>query len=431
MLDIKWIRENPRDLDKALVRRNAEPMAERILDLDSRRRAIMTDMQGLQSQRNEISKKVGQAKAGGDDAEPLLEEMKKIGPQLKAAEKEVKELDDKQQEMLAGLPNIPADDVPDGKDDTENEEVSAWGKPTKLVDPKAHYDLGEALGLMSFERAAKMAGSRFVWLEGQLARLERALTNFCLDAHTQQNGYVEASTPFMANAQTLFGTGQLPKFEDDQFKTADGYYLIPTSEVTLTNAVQGDILPADSLPLKYTAATPCFRREAGSAGRDTRGMIRLHQFTKVEMVQIVHPEKSEAALEEMLGYAEKLLQQLEIPYKVVKLCTGDLGFAARKTYDINAWLPSQETYRELCSISNCADFQAMRMNARFRTGEKKTEFVHTLNGTGLAIGRTLVALLENHQMEDGRIAVPEALQPYMGGDKIIGPKQEQSAVKAG
>lgn len=431
MLDIKWIRENPRELDKALVRRNAEPMAERILDLDSRRRAIMTDMQGLQSQRNEISKKVGQAKAGGDDAEPLLEEMKKIGPQLKAAEKEVKELDDKQHEMLAGLPNIPADDVPDGKDDTENEEVRTWGEPKKIKDPQAHYDLGETLGLMSFERGAKLAGSRFVWLEGQLARLERALANFFLDNQTLKNGYMEVSTPFMANAQSLYGTGQLPKFEDDLFKTSMGYYLIPTSEVTLTNAVQGDILNPADLPLKFTAATPCFRQEAGSAGRDTRGMIRMHQFTKVEMVQIVHPEKSTATHEEIVANAEDLMQQLELPYRVVNLCTGDLGFGAQKTYDIEVWLPSQETYREISSISNFGAFQARRMNARFRTGEKQTEFVHTLNGSGLAVGRTMVAIMENHQMEDGRIAIPAVLQPYMGGEKVIGPKHEQSAVKAG
>lgn len=431
MLDIKWIRENPKELDEALKRRGAEPKAHEILDLDSRRRALMTDMQGLQSKRNEISRAVGRAKSAGEDATPLLEEMKEIGPQLKAAEQDVKELDERQNEILSGLPNIPATDVPDGKDDTENEEVRTWGEPKKLADPKAHYDLGEALGLMSFERAAKMAGARFVWLEGQLARLERAMTNFFLDTQTKQNGFTEASTPFMANAQTLFGTGQLPKFEEDQFKTEDGYYLIPTSEVTLTNAVQGDILPAESLPLKYTAVTPCFRREAGSAGRDTRGMIRLHQFSKVEMVQIVHPDKSEAALEEMVGYAEDLLQKLEIPYRVVKLCTGDLGFSAHKTFDLEAWLPSQNTYREVSSCSNCGAFQARRMKARFRTGEKQTEFVHTLNGSGLPIGRTMVALLENHQREDGSINIPEALRPYMDGQEVIGPKAEQSKAKAG
>lgn len=431
MLDIKWIRDNPQELDTALKRRGAKPAAAQILDLDSRRRALMTDMQGLQSKRNEISRAIGRAKSVGEDATPLFDEMQDIGPKLKAVEQEVKELDEQQQDVLAGLPNIPDADVPEGRDDTENEELRTWGEVKDIKTPQAHYELGEALGMMNFERAAKMAGSRFVWLEGQLARLERALTHFFLDTQTAQNGYTEASTPFMANAKTLYGTGQLPKFEEDQFKTNDGYYLIPTSEVTLTNAVQGEILPMDTLPLKYTAATPCFRREAGSAGKDTRGMIRVHQFTKVEMVQIVHPENSEAALEEMVGYAEDLLQKLEIPYRVVKLCTGDLGFSARKTYDLEAWIPSQEAYRELASISNCGDFQARRMNARFRTGEKQTAFVHTLNGTGLAVGRAMVALLENHQLEDGRIAIPQALRPYMGGLEVIGPASEQSKEKVG
>lgn len=431
MLDIKWIRENPEALDKALQRRGATPKAHEILDLDSRRRALMTDMQTLQSRRNDVSRQIGQAKASGEDATALFDEMKDIGPKLKKAEEDVKKLDEQQHEILAGLPNIPDADVPEGEDDTQNKEVRSWGEPKKFDDPKAHYDLGEALGLMSFERAARMAGSRFVWLEGQLARLERAMTNFFLDTQTKQNGFTEASTPFMANAQTLFGTGQLPKFEEDQFKTEDGYYLIPTSEVTLTNAVQGEIVPAEALPLKYTAVTPCFRREAGSAGRDTRGMIRLHQFSKVEMVQIVHPDKSEAALEEMVSHAEDLLQKLEIPYRVVNLCTGDLGFSARKTYDLEAWLPSQQTYREVSSCSNCGDFQARRMKARFRTGDKQTAFVHTLNGSGLPIGRTLVALLENHQLEDGRVNIPEALRPYMDGQEVIGPDATKAEAKAG
>mgnify|MGYP005844308583 CR=1 FL=1 len=430
MIDIKWIRDNPTALDSALKRRHAEPKSEKILDLDTTRRTLMTDMQALQSRRNEISREIGQIKAKGGDAPELMSEMQELGPKLKDVEEKVRGLDEDLQDILSSLPNIPAEDVPEGLDDTQNEEIHKWGKIKDIQNPKAHYELGEALGLMNFERAAKMAGSRFVWLEGQLARLERALMNFFLDSQTMQNGYTEASTPFMANAKTLYGTGQLPKFEDDQFKTEDGYYMIPTSEVTLTNSVQGDILPAEVLPIKYTAATPCFRREAGSAGKDTRGMIRVHQFTKVEMVQIVHPDKSEEAHQEMVRCAEDLLQKLEIPYRVVKLCTGDLGFGARKTYDIEAWIPSQNTYREVSSVSNCGDFQARRMNTRFRTGPKQTEFVHTLNGSGLPTGRTMVALLENHQQADGTIRIPEVLQPYMGGLAFIGEPAEKAEAKA-
>ena len=429
MLDIKWIRENPKAFDAALAKRGLAPHAATLLELDEKRRTLMTELQTLQSKRNDISKQVGIAKSKKEDATHLFEEMKTIGPAVKKLEEQVAELDDKQTELLVTLPNTPDASVPEGKDENDNVEVRKWGAPKELPHAKAHYDLGEALGMMDFELAAKIAGSRFVWLQGSLARLERALTAFMLDTHTQRHGYTEVSPPFMVNEKALFGTGQLPKFEEDLFKTDMNYMLIPTSEVPLTNSVQGDILPAEALPIKFTAATPCFRSEAGSAGRDTRGMIRVHQFTKVEMVQIVHPEKSFEALEEMVGHAEYILQQLGLPYRVVTLCGGDLGFGAHKTYDLEVWVPAQGKYREISSCSNCGAFQARRMKARFRTGEKQTEFVHTLNGSGLAVGRTLVAVLENYQMADGSIAIPEVLQPYMGGQKVISKPQEQS--KAG
>lgn len=426
MLDIKWIRENPEAFDAALAKRGVEPQASTLLELDEKRRTLMTELQSAQSKRNEISKQVGIAKSKKEDASHLFEEMKTIGPAVKKLEEQVAELDEKQTELLVTLPNIPDESVPEGKDEDDNVEIRKWGEPKDIKNAQAHYDLGEALGEMDFERAAKLAGSRFVWLQGSLARLERALTAFMLDTHTQRHGYTEVSPPFMVNQKALFGTGQLPKFDEDLFKTDMNYMLIPTSEVPLTNSVQGDILPAEALPIKMTAATPCFRSEAGSAGRDTRGMIRVHQFTKVEMVQIVHPEKSFDALEEMVGHAEYILQQLELPYRVVTLCGGDLGFGAHKTYDLEVWVPAQGKYREISSCSNCGAFQARRMKARFRTGEKQTEFVHTLNGSGLAVGRTLVAVLENYQLEDGSIAIPEVLQPYMAGQKVISKPQGQS-----
>ena len=423
MHDIKWIRENPQNFDAAMKKRGLAPQAEGILQLDEERRTLMTELQTLQSKRNDISKQVGIAKSKKEDASHLFEEMKTIGPAIKKLEEQVAELDEKQTEILVTLPNLPHDSVPEGADENDNVEVRTWGEPKEIANAKAHYDLGENLGEMSFEIAAKLAGSRFVWLQGNLARLERALTQFMLDTHTLRHGYTEVSPPFMVNEKALFGTGQLPKFDEDLFKTDMNYMLIPTSEVPLTNCVQGEILAEESLPIKMTAATPCFRSEAGSAGRDTRGMIRVHQFTKVEMVQIVHPEKSFDALEEMVGHAEYILQQLGLPYRVVTLCTGDMGFGAQKTYDLEVWVPAQATYREISSCSNCGAFQARRMKARYRAGEKQTEFVHTLNGSGLAVGRTLVAVLENYQLADGSIAIPEVLQGYMGGQKVISKPQ--------
>ncbi|MBA43679.1 MAG: serine--tRNA ligase [Magnetococcales bacterium] len=429
MHDIKWIRENPEAFDASLEKRGAQPQSAELLKLDEERRTLMTELQTLQSKRNDISKQVGIAKSKKEDASHLFEEMKTIGPAVKKLEEQVAELDEKQTEILVTLPNILDASVPAGKDEDDNVEVLKWGEPKDIANPQAHYDLGEALGMMDFEMGAKLAGSRFVWLQGGLARLERALTAFMLDTHTQRHNYTEVSPPFMVNEKALFGTGQLPKFDEDLFKTDMNYMLIPTSEVPLTNSVQGEILSAETLPIKLTAATPCFRSEAGSAGRDTRGMIRVHQFTKVEMVQIVHPEKSFEALEEMRGHAEHILQQLGLPYRVVNLCSGDIGFGAHKTYDLEVWLPAQGKYREISSVSNCGAFQARRMKARFRSGEKQTEFVHTLNGSGLAVGRTLVAVLENYQLADGSIAIPEVLQPYMGGQKVISKPQEHS--KAG
>ena len=426
MHDIKWIRENPQAFDAALKKRGIAAQSAALLVLDEERRQLMTELQTLQSKRNDISKQVGVAKAQKQTAEHLFEEMKTIGPAVKKLEEQVSILDEKQTAILISLPNMPDASVPEGVDETGNIEIRKWGTPKAITNPQAHYDLGEALGLMDFEVAAKLAGSRFVWLQGALARLERALTQFMLDTQADKHGYVEASPPFMVNEATLFGTGQLPKFKEDLFSTDLGYSLIPTSEVPLTNYVQNSILSAEQLPLKFTAATPCFRSEAGSAGRDTRGMIRVHQFTKVEMVQIVHPDHSAAALEEMVGHAEYILQQLGLPYRVVVLCTGDLGFCAHKTYDLEVWLPSQNTYREISSCSNCGAFQARRMKARFRSGEKQTDFVHTLNGSGLAVGRTLVAVLENYQLADGSIAIPEVLQPYMGGLKVITKPQQRS-----
>ncbi len=430
MLDIKWIRENPADLDKALKRRGIPAFSEKILLIDEQRRSAMTELQNLQSRRNDISKQIGVAKAQKQDAAHLFDEMKNIGPAIKKFEEQERELEQEQHDILSALPNIADANTPDGKDEEDNEVIRTWGEIRKISDPQAHYDLGEALGLMSFDIAAKLAGSRFVWLQGSLAKLERAVTNFMLDTHTERHGYIEASVPFMANGETLFGTGQLPKFSEDLFKTDMGYYLIPTSEVPLTNSVRGDIIPAENLPIKFTTASPSFRSEAGSAGRDTRGMIRVHQFTKVEMVHIVHPDKSEAALEELVSHAEYILQQLELPYQVVNLCTGDLGFGAHKTYDLEVWLPSQNKYREISSCSNCGAFQARRMKARFRSGEKQTELVHTLNGSGLAVGRTLVAILENYQQADGSIAIPTVLQPYMGGQTVIAIENTKQA-KAG
>ena len=421
MHDLRAIRENPEAFDRGLGRRGLAPMSSSVLDLDGRRRAAQTQMQEMQARRNEAAKEIGLAKREGRDAQPILDEMATLKDRLPQVEEEERALGAELDAILAGLPNIPADDVPDGPDETANVEVRRWGTPADIANPKQHYELGEALGLMDFEAAARMSGARFTVLKGGLARLERALADFMLDIHTGEHGFTEIAPPLMVRDNALFGTGQLPKFEEDLFKTTSSdHYLIPTSEVPLTNLVNDQIVASEELPLRYTALTPCFRAEAGSAGRDTRGMIRQHQFWKVEMVAITTPEQSEDEHQRMTRCAETILERLGLPYRTIVLCTGDMGFSSRKTYDVEVWLPGQNAYREISSISNCGDFQARRMKARCRAkGEKQTQFVHTLNGSGVAVGRCLIAVLENYQQPDGSILVPEALRPYMRGVERI------------
>lgn len=424
MLDLKWIRENPADFDAAMQRRGADFSSAALLALDKQSRDLQTEIQSLQAEGNAIAKDIPAALKRGEDIAPIKEKGKEIKDRIAAMSGEVEAKQTELTNLLATIPNAPAADVPQGKDESENEEIRIWGeKPVLGFAPKMHDDLGVALGMMDFEKAAQMSGARFVVLKGQLARLERALASFFLDHNTGEFGYEEVIPPFLVRDNALYGTSQLPKFEEDLFKATTDHYLIPTSEVPLTNLVADEILTDAALPIRYTAYTPCFRSEAGSAGRDTRGMIRQHQFSKVEMVSITTPEQSEAEHERMTQCAESLLQKLGIPYRVVKLCTGDMGFAARKTYDIEAWMPGQDAYREISSCSNCGDFQARRMKARFRPeGEKQTQFVHTLNGSGLPIGRTMVAIIENYQQADGSIKVPDVLVPYMGGLTVIGSK---------
>jgi len=424
MLDLKWIRENPDALDAALARRGAAPMAAEVLDLDKRHRANTTELQVLQSRRNEVSKQIGAVKSKGGDAAPLMAEVADIKEKMAALEDEEKLLGEKVWALLLTIPNVLHTAVADGKDESANVEVRRWGTPrTFNFAAKDHADLGTVLGLMDFDQAAVMSGARFVVLKGALARLERAIAQFMLDTHTGTNGYVEVNPPLLVKDVALVGTGQLPKFGEDLFRTTAGLYLIPTSEVSLTNIAAERILDGAALPLRMTAFTPCFRSEAGAAGKDTKGMIRNHQFEKVEMVSITVPEESEAELERMTACAEGILQKLELPYRVVALCAGDVGFGANRTYDLEVWLPGQNTYREISSCSNTGDFQARRMNARFRpSGETKgTRFVHTLNGSGLAVGRTLIAVLENYQQQDGSIQIPAVLKPYMGGLEVIQP----------
>ncbi len=423
MFDIRWIRDNAEEFDAGLALRGLEPMSAAVLEKDSQRRDHVARLQEAQNRRNAASKEIGAAKASGNEAraQQLIAEIAELKSFVQSGEEVERRLDSELTQILSGIPNLPFDDVPVGEDESANVERHAFGqKPAMDFAPKQHFELGEALGLMDFETAAKISGARFVVLKGALARMERALGSFMLDIHTSENGYVEVAPPILVRDQTMFGTGQLPKFENDQFRTNDGFWLIPTAEVPLTNLARETIHAQEDLPLRYTAYTPCFRLEAGSAGRDTRGMIRQHQFSKVELVSITTPEQSTAEHERMLGCAEMILQRLGLHYRVVTLATGDLGFGARKTYDIEVWLPGQDAYREISSCSVCGDFQARRMNARFRQqGAKKTGFVHTLNGSGLAVGRTLVAVLENYQRDDGAIDIPEALQPYMGGLKVI------------
>lgn len=425
MLDITLLR---RDLDAVVERLNARKQPQPYLDvaqfqsLEAERKQLQTRTEELQAKRNSLSKAIGQAKGKGEDASGLMAEVGGIADELKASAERLDALQAQMNGLLMQLPNLPQPDVPLGQDETGNQEVRRWGTPRAFAfPPKDHVDLGEPLGL-DFETGAKLSGSRFSFLRGPVARLHRALAAFMLDLHTQQHGYTECYTPYIVNREVLEGTGQLPKFKEDMFWVLRGgeegaveQYLISTSEISLTNSVRETVLKESELPIRLTAHTPCFRSEAGSAGRDTRGMVRQHQFDKVEMVQIVRAEDSNAALEQMAGHAEKVLQLLELPYRVMLLCTGDMGFGATKTYDLEVWLPAQNTYREISSVSNCEAFQARRMQTRYKTAAGKNELVHTLNGSGLAVGRTLVALLENHQQEDGSIRVPAALQPYLGG----------------
>ena len=424
MHDLKWIREDPDGFDAALARRGLGPEAAGILKIDEERRALVQKLQEAQAKRNAASKDIGKATASGDEAaaQKLMEEVAQAKEIIQSGEEQERAIDAKLREALSTLPNAPLDDVPEGEDESANVEVRQWGEKPKLSSgPKQHFELGEALGLMDFETAAKLSGSRFVVLKGALARLERAIAAFMLDTHTGEFGYQEMLPPVLVRDDALFGTGQLPKFADDLFVTKNDYWLIPTAEVPLTNMVRETIVEEADLPPRMTAWTPCFRAEAGAAGKDTRGMIRQHQFNKVELVSITTEDQSLDELERMTNCAETILQRLELPYRTVVLSTGDMGFGARKTYDIEVWLPGQDTYREISSCSVCGDFQARRMNARYRSKDnpKDIRFVHTLNGSGLAVGRTMVAILENGQQEDGSIVIPEALRPYMGGLETI------------
>ncbi len=444
MIDIQLLRK---DIDAVVAKLQARKSPQPFLDvaafqaLEAERKTIQVRTEELQAQRNALSKQIGQLKAKGESADDVMAQVAAMKAELEQSATRLDEIQAQLNALLLAVPNLPQDDVPVGADEADNVEMRRWAPqgglgadPVPLgFEPKDHVDLGAPLGL-DFEAGAKLSGSRFTVMRGGIARLHRALAQFMLDVQTQEHGYTECYVPYMVNATSLKGTGQLPKFEEDLFASIKGgqsgdtsglsddtaLYLIPTSEVPLTNLVRDELLAQSDLPLKLTAHTPCFRSEAGSAGRDTRGMIRQHQFDKVEMVQVTHPDQSEAALQEMTGHAEAILQKLELPYRVVKLCTGDMGFGATKTHDIEVWLPAQNTYREISSISNCQSFQARRMQARFKNEQGKNEWVHTLNGSGLAVGRTLVAVLENHQLPDGKIRVPEALRAYMGGAEVLG-----------
>ncbi|WP_341919217.1 serine--tRNA ligase [Hydrocarboniphaga effusa] len=420
MLDPKRLRANPEAIAQQLARRGYVFDLTRFNELESSRKQLQSETEKLQAERNAGSKRIGQAKAKGEDAAPILADMELIKDKLAGNEQKLAALQAEFEDFLLRVPNIPQESVPEGRDENDNVEVRRWGTPRPAEGAKDHADLGEALGLMDFAAAAKLTGARFTVLKGQLARLHRALTQFMLDVHTQEHGYEELYVPYIVNSASLRGTGQLPKFGDDLFTLSAGdegslgWSLIPTAEVPVTNLLRDEIQSAESLPRKWVAHTPCFRAEAGAAGRDTKGMIRQHQFEKVELVHAVTPERSNEALEELTGHAEKILQKLGLPYRVVVLCTGDMGANAAMTYDIEVWLPSQNRYREISSCSNFEDFQARRMLARYRTAAGKNELLHTLNGSGLAVGRTLVAILENYQQADGSISVPEALKPYMG-----------------
>jgi seryl-tRNA synthetase len=420
MLDIKWIRENPSAFNDALQKRGLAPAAESLIALDETRRTLLQEVQEMQTHRNTLAKQIGEVKSKGGDAQALMEEASLLRSNLPDREENLKGVTEKLTQNLALLPNIPGPDVPFGKNEGDNVEVCMWGeKPLFSFTPKPHFEIGEALGLMSFEDAAKISGARFVVLKGALARLERALAAFMLDIHTQKYGYTEVSPPYLVKSAAMYGAGQLPKFSEEAFVTTNDYWLIPTAEVPLTNLVAGEILEEKDLPLRFVAYTPCFRSEAGAAGKDTRGMIRLHQFSKVELVSITTSEQSEVEHQRMLSAAQSILERLEIPYRTVILCTGDMGLCSQKTYDIEVWLPSQNTYREISSCSNFGDYAARRLNTRVRNADQKNSMVHTLNGSGLAVGRTLVAVLENYQQEDGSVRIPDVLKPYMGGEDRI------------
>lgn len=422
MLDIKWIRENPALLDEFLINRNAEAFSDRILNLDSRNREVISQIQLIQSRRNEIASQIGIARKNKQDTHNLEKESSDLKNKMTSLEQEHEKFSAELNNILSSLPNIPLQDVPIGEDESANRCVRTVGEIPKFdFSPKHHYELGEDLGLIDFQTAAKVSGSRFTILKGAISKMERALKNFMLDNHTQNFGYQEISVPFLVKSECMFGTGQLPKFAEDSFHTTDDRWIIPTAEVPLTNMFRESIIPAEKLPIRVTAFSACFRSEAGAAGRDTRGMIRNHQFSKVELVSVVHPNDGEKELERMTSAAESILQKLCLPYRVMMLSTGDMGFSAQKTYDLEVWLPSENTYREISSCSLCGQFQARRMNARYK-GEKDRNdkgYVATLNGSGLAIGRTIVAILENYQQADGSIKIPEVLIPYMGGIEEI------------
>ena len=426
MLDFKFVREHPEQVTAALKRRGTAVDLAGFLDLDVKRRAALQEAEALRKTRNDASEEIGRLKKAGLPAEDKVAEMRSVGDRITALEADVRGVEESQRNILYEIPNIPHASVPDGKDENDNVEVRRWspagGEPPKLpFEPKAHWDLAEYLDIIDFERASKITGARFALYKGMGARLERALINFMLDLHTTEHGYLEVLPPFMVNRTSMTATGQLPKFEEELFRVENGtYYLIPTAEVPVTNIHQDEIIPGEDLPVLYTAGTPCFRREAGSYGKDTRGLIRQHQFNKVELVKFATPESSYDEHEKLTRDAEEVLKRLGLPYRVIVLCTGDLGFSSAKTYDIEVWLPSQQRYREISSCSNFEDYQARRGNIRYRKkGEKKTELVHTLNGSGLAVGRTVVAILENFQQADGTIVIPEVLRPYMGGAERI------------
>lgn len=421
MHDLNFIRENPEDFDKLLIRRGEKEISKVIIDMDKEHREIQTKLQNAQKSRNEIAKSFGIAKKNGQSTDELSKKAELIKSEISTLSEKDKDFSEKLKNIISDIPNLPQEDVPEGLDESGNQLKHKFGDPKSFdFKPKEHFELGEDLDGIDFERAVKISGSRFVVLKGQIAKLERALASFMIDIHTQSFGFKEVSVPLMASTETMYNTGLLPKFKDDLFQLTRGDWLIPTSEAILSNLYSNEILTNKDLPIRLTSYTPCFRSEAGSAGRDTRGMIRLHQFNKVELVSITTAEKSKEEHEYILNASETILKKLEIPYRVMLLCTGDMGFQSSKTYDIEAWLPGQNEYREISSISNCLDFQTRRMKTRYKLlGDKKNHFAHTLNGSGLAVGRTIVALLENHQNEDGSINIPEALRPYMGNNNSI------------